>query len=131
MAAVHLVSVRLPTGDGVYHGVTLEPYVLVKRGEATLNAEDIPEEGSPEGQFQLRARWYRSTLPRGGAVCSVHPDKEASLQCVVCTKCRVATHLSYHCSVECLKAHWHLHKDYHKQPQGSINGEATTAGRCR
>ncbi|KAG2423839.1 hypothetical protein HXX76_014999 [Chlamydomonas incerta] len=114
--AVYLVSVRLPTGEGVYHGVTLEPYVLVKRGEATLNAEDIPEEGAPEGQFQLRARWYRSTLPRGGAVCSVHPDKEASLQCVVCTKCRVATHLSYHCSVECLKSHWHLHREYHKQP---------------
>ena len=117
--AVYLVSVRLPTGDGVYHGVTLEPYVLVKRGEATLNAEELPEEGAPEGQFQIRARWYRSTLPHGGAVCSVHPDKEASLQCVVCIKCRVPTHLSYHCSVECLKSHWHLHREYHKQPQAN------------
>ena len=48
-----------------------------------------------------------------GGVCSVHPDREATLQCTVCLRLRVAQHLSYHCSVECLKSHWHLHKEYH------------------
>lgn len=66
----------------------------------------------------------RSTYPRGGAVCSVHPEREASLQCMVCLRCKVPTHLSYHCSVECLKSHWNLHKDYHKQqPAPQVNGE--------
>lgn len=117
-----IVSAKLPTGDGVYCGVTLEPYVIIKRGEQTLQLEDVPEEGSSEGNYQLRMRWYRSTIPRGGAVCSVHPEREASLQCMVCLRYRVAQHLSYHCSVDCLKSHWHLHKDYHKQQASQANG---------
>lgn len=111
---------RLPTGDGVYCGVTVEPYVLVKRGEATVTSEDVPEEGASEGVYQLRNRWYRSTIPRGGSICSIHPDREANLQCIVCLRSKVNQALSYHCSVDCLKNHWHLHKDYHKQ--ALVNG---------
>eukprot|EP00798_Chlamydomonas_sp_ICE-L_P010483 gene10483-8447_t len=106
---------KLPTGDGVYCGVSVEPYVLVKRGEATVTYDDVPEEGSPDGLYQLRSRWYRSTIPRGGAICSIHPDREAGLQCNACLRTRVAQHLSYHCTAECLKTHWHQHKEYHKQ----------------
>lgn len=122
---VSIVAVKLPTGEAPYCGVTLEPYVLIKRGEAVLNAEDLAEEGTDvQGQqFQLRCRWYRSTIPRGGAVCSVHPERESTLQCVICTKCKVATHLSYHCSTDCFKSHWHLHREYHKQqPPSQPNG---------
>lgn len=110
-----LVSCKLPTGDGVYCGVTLEPWCLIKRGDQNVSIEDLPEEGSPDGQYQLRMRWFRSTIPRGGAVCSVHPEREASLQCMVCLRYKVPQHLSYHCAVDCLKSHWHLHKEYHKQ----------------
>eukprot|EP00195_Chlamydomonas_chlamydogama_P016392 CAMPEP_0202900342 /NCGR_PEP_ID=MMETSP1392-20130828/11166_1 /ASSEMBLY_ACC=CAM_ASM_000868 /TAXON_ID=225041 /ORGANISM="Chlamydomonas chlamydogama, Strain SAG 11-48b" /LENGTH=568 /DNA_ID=CAMNT_0049586715 /DNA_START=168 /DNA_END=1874 /DNA_ORIENTATION=- len=112
-------SLRLSTSDGVFCGVTLEPYVLVKRDNAPVAADDVPEEGAPEGYWQLRSRWYRSTIPRGGAVCSVHPEREAALQCIVCLRCKVAQHLSYHCSVECFKSHWNLHKDYHQQCQSN------------
>jgi CCR4-NOT transcription complex subunit 6 len=122
MAPLALVKCLLPTGEGVYCGVQLEPYCLLKRGEQTVTIDDVPEEGSPEGVYQLRIRWYRSTLPRGGAVCSVHPEKEASMQCMVCLRHKVPQHLSYHCSVECLKSHWHLHKDYHKQQPSTANG---------
>lgn len=114
-------SCSLPTGDAVYCGVTLEPYCVVRKGDQVVSLEEAPEEGSAaDGVYQLRMRWYRSVIPRGGVVCSVHPEREASLQCLVCLRSRVAQHLSYHCSVECLKSHWHLHKDYHKQHQGSM-----------
>eukprot|EP00798_Chlamydomonas_sp_ICE-L_P008980 gene8980-16116_t len=106
---------KLPTGDGVYCGVSVEPFVLVKRGEATVTANDVPEEGAPEGMYQLRARWYRSTIPRGGAICSIHPDREAGLQCIVCLRSRAEQQLSYHCNADCLKSHWHLHKQIHKE----------------
>ncbi|GAX83499.1 hypothetical protein CEUSTIGMA_g10924.t1 [Chlamydomonas eustigma] len=117
-------SLRLPTSEGVFCGVTLEPYVVIKRENGVqLGLEDIPEDGSPEGTFQLRSRWYRSTIPRGGAVCSPHPEREASLQCTICLRLKVPQHLSYHCSVECLKSHWHLHKEYHKQFQSTGAGD--------
>lgn len=114
--AVSLVSVRLPTGDTPICNVTLEPYVLIKRGDSTVTADDIPEEGSGEGLIQLRSRWYRSYIPtRGSAVCSVHPDKEATIQCTVCLRSKVAQHLSYHCSIECFRNNWTQHREYHRQ----------------
>lgn len=116
-------SLRLPTADAVFCGVTLEPYVVVKRdGTIQVSLEEVPDEGAEgPGNYQLRSRWYRSTIPRGGVVCSVHPEREASLQCTVCLRLKVAQHLSYHCCVECFKSHWNLHKEYHKQFQS--NGE--------
>lgn len=119
--SVSIVSARLPTGDTPVCNVTLEPYVLIKRGETTVTADDIPEEGSPEPGLQLRSRWYRSSIPRGGAVCSVHPDKEASVQCTICLKSKVAVHLSYHCTAECFRSSWQQHREYHRQAHA--NGE--------
>ncbi|KAL6757408.1 phosphatase family [Haematococcus lacustris] len=125
MQHLSILSCKLPTGENVYCGVTLEPYTLLKRGDQTVTVDDLPEEGTQDASavHQLRMRWYRSTVPRGGAVCSVHPDREASMQCMVCLRHRVAQHLSYHCSVDCLKSHWHLHKDYHKQQPNPSIGE--------
>lgn len=119
--SVSIVSARLPTGDTPVCNVTLEPYVLIKRGETTVTADDIPEEGSPEPGLQLRSRWYRSSISRGGAVCSVHPDKEATVQCTVCLRSKVAVHLSYHCTAECFRSSWQQHREYHKQAHA--NGE--------
>jgi len=113
--SVSIVSARLPTGDTPVCSVTLEPYVLIKRGETTVTADDIPEEGSSEPGLQLRSRWYRSSIPRGGAVCSVHPEKEATVQCAVCLRSKVAVHLSYHCTADCFKCSWPQHLEYHRQ----------------
>ncbi len=124
-----IVTCVLPTSEGVFCGVSIEPYCLFRRGDnQPLNVEELPEEGStPSGEggnFALRCRWYRSNLPRAGSFCSVHPEREASLQCMICVKCRVAQHLSYHCSPDCLKNHWHIHRDYHKQQTShQSNGE--------
>lgn len=122
--SVSIVSARLPTGDTPVCSVTLEPYVLIKRGETTVTADDIPEEGSSEPGLQLRSRWYRSSIPRGGAVCSVHPEKEATVQCAVCLRSKVAVHLSYHCTAECFKRSWAQHLEYHRQAHA--NGEGCT-----
>lgn len=122
--SVSIVSARLPTGDTPVCSVTLEPYVLIKRGETTVTADDIPEEGSTEPGLQLRSKWYRTSIPRGGAVCSVHPEKEATVQCAVCLRCKVAVHLSYHCTAECFKRSWPQHLEYHRQAHA--NGECCT-----
>lgn len=116
------VSVSRITGiDTPVCGVTLEPYVLIKRGETTVTADDIPGEGEGGvGQLHfLRSRWFRSSI-RGGAVCSVHPDKEATIQCTLCLRAKCPMHLSYHCSAECFRNSWNQHKEYHRQAH--ING---------
>lgn len=46
-------------------------------------------------------------------VCGIHPDKDATLQCLLCLKSRVPSHLSYHCTGECLQAHWPMHRANH------------------
>lgn len=128
MASSTVHSVRLPTGDTPICGVTLEPYVLIKRGDVNIPAEDLPDEGQSDGPLQLRSRWFRSTITQGKAYCSVHPNKEAAVQCTVCLWSKVAQHLSYHCSADCFRSHWHLHRDYHKQAaaNGTENGHERT-----
>ncbi len=130
--SVSVVSARLPTGDTPVCNVTLEPYVLIKRGDTTVTADDVPPEGSPEPGLQLRSRWYRSSLPRGGAVCSVHPEREASVQCTVCLRCKVAVHLSFHCSAECFRSSWQQHREYHRTAHANGVGRSVqgSAAQC-
>ena len=48
---------------------------------------------------------------------------------MLCIKNRVPANLSYHCSGECLRAHWPLHRNYHARYQAQAqyisNGGAT------
>jgi CCR4-NOT transcription complex subunit 6 len=127
---ISIVSVRLPTGDTPVSTVTLEPYVLLKRGETVQSAEDMPSEGDPAGAspWQLRSRWFRSSIPRGGAVCSVHPEKEATIQCTVCLRSKVAQHLSYHCSPECFRSSWAQHQEYHRQAAANFGARHGALG---
>lgn len=55
----------------------------------------------------------RQSINAGACVCSIHPDRDATIQCMLCLKNRVPVNLSYHCSGECLKAHWPSHRNYH------------------
>jgi hypothetical protein len=72
---------RLQTGETPVCGVTLKPFIAVKReNNVTLTGDEVPEEGQGDSRFSLRVRWYRSVVNRGGAVCYVHPDREAVLQ---------------------------------------------------
>jgi len=57
--ALQLAKLVLPTGDGVVCGVSIEPWGVLRRGDQSVAVEDVPEEGAPEGAYQLRMRWYR------------------------------------------------------------------------
>ncbi|KAK9806248.1 hypothetical protein WJX72_007236 [[Myrmecia] bisecta] len=83
--ALSIVSCRLPSGDTPVCGVTLEPYVVVRRGETntTATADEVPEEGSGDSRY--------------------------------CLRFRVDSRKSFHCSTDCLKQHWSLHRDLHSQ----------------
>jgi CCR4-NOT transcription complex subunit 6 len=58
----------------------------------------------------------------------VHGDREATLQCVLCLRAKVDVRKSFHCSTDCLRRHWGLHKELHGQSNrfngytGSENG---------
>lgn len=71
-APLTITTARIPSGDSPVCGVTLEPYVVVRRGEQNVDAKDCAEEGSGDARFSLRFRWYRSTVNKGGAVCFFH-----------------------------------------------------------
>lgn len=73
MAGLTITQARIPSSDAPICGVTLEPYVLIRRSDGqSCNAEDCPEEGSGDARYSLRFRWYRSVVNRGGAVCFIH-----------------------------------------------------------
>ena len=106
----------------------MEPYVLCRRdNNATATADELPEEGTAGARFCLRFRWYRSIVQRSGALCWIHPDKEASLQCILCLRCKVDIRKSYHCSTACLRQHWAYHKELHDQRKQNGAAKAVAA----
>ena len=115
MASFTVLSVKLPAGEYPVCGVALEPYVQCRRENQAAAPEEVPEEGQAGARYALRFRWYRSVVQRSGANCWIHPDREATLQCVLCLRCKVDIRKSYHCTPSCLKQHWHWHKELHEQ----------------
>ena len=114
--ALTIISNRLPSGDTPVCGVPLDPYVLCRKdNNTTATADELPEEGASSARFSLRFRWYRSVVQRSGAVCWIHPEQEANLQCILCLRCKVDIRKSYHCSTSCLRQHWSYHKELHEQ----------------
>lgn len=123
--AFTIVSVKLACGETALCGVTLEPYVILKKSDGSqITADETFEEGTSDGTYQLRSRWYRGTINRGASYCSIHHDREATVQCLICLRGKCPAHLSFHCTPDCLKSHWSLHKDYHRQvhTNGNDNG---------
>ena len=59
-------------------------------------------------------------------VCWAHPEKEAAIQCILCLRCKADVKKSYHCSADCLREHWHFHKDFHTS--GMMPRAADSAG---
>ena len=114
--AFTVISLKLVGSEYPVAGVALDPWVQCRRDSSlTATVEDFPEEGQAGARFCLRVRWYRSVVQRAGANCWIHPDREATLQCVLCLRCKVDTRKSYHCSSECLRQHWQWHKELHEQ----------------
>ena len=141
MAGVTVEQARLPAGGTPVCGVPLVPRLVVRAwgpgqgGQAgpgslgqMVGQEDVvvvgKEQALPAGaEWGVRCRWFRSAVGRQGAFCSVHAEREASLQCMLCLKKGVPPHLTYHCSPACFRADWARHKERHRQaPAEKTNG---------
>lgn len=117
-----VLKTHLPTDTPII-GCELAPYVLLRRSDSTLTTEDLPEGGQFEDGLCLRSRWYRSVNSRKVAVCSVHPNELATVQCIGCLKAKVPFHKSYHCTSKCFAASWSNHKLMHARPPNSGRDE--------
>ena len=57
--ALTLVSCKIPQAETPVVGVTLDPYVLVRRADSgvTATADEVPEEGHSDARYSLRFRY--------------------------------------------------------------------------
>ncbi|KAK2077208.1 hypothetical protein QBZ16_004842 [Prototheca wickerhamii] len=108
----NVVAARL-SPDTPVCGVPLEPYVLARRADSSTVTG---AEGATDSRFSIKYRWYRSVVTKTGQVCWVHPDREATVQCILCLRSRADQRKSYHCSAACLKEHWCFHREFHRNP---------------
>lgn len=124
--AYTIIAARLPLGDVPVCGVTVEPYIQLRRLDTnqTAQVEELPEESSEgdagSSRYVLRSLWSRSVVQgRAQAYCSIHPEREAGLQCTLCLRAKhaIPTHKSYHCSVKCFTQHWRVHKEMHERAE--------------
>jgi hypothetical protein len=95
--------------------VTLTPYLLLKRADASCTTEDASEANPVDGHT-LRCRWYKSgsRVRSSGGFCFVHPGAPATLQSV--------QFKTFHCSPECFVAAW---RDA-ARTRGPANGASPT-----
>eukprot|EP00249_Psilotum_nudum_P023553 c28921_g1_i1 orf=356-2137(+) len=108
---LHVLRVHLPSDIPIV-GCELSPYVLLRRPDSSSTTDDVTENSPLDGYF-LRCRWYRSQGDKRVAVCSVHPTEPATLQCLECSKLKLPGNKSYHCSSQCFKDSWKLHRAIH------------------
>lgn len=108
---LQVFRVHLPSDIPIV-GCELTPYVLLRRSDSSLLADDVPP-SSPVDGFYLRCRWYRSQADKKIAVCSVHPTEPATLQCIECSKLKLPENKSYHCSSQCFVDSWTIHRAIH------------------
>ena len=74
--------------DTPISGVELSPYVMCRRRDGRTTTEDIAEGSATalEEGYYTRCVWQRSTGHRKVPVCTVHPDRKATVQCMMCLK---------------------------------------------
>ena len=101
--------------DGAVRNGTVNGLTNYKK----LSADQFREDGDgvelKAGEVALRSRWYRCLGGRTGAICSRHPDLEATMQCLVCVKLGVSISRSYFSSTQCFIEAWPEHKKLHQQ----------------
>ncbi|KAH0918920.1 hypothetical protein HID58_026580 [Brassica napus] len=116
-----VIRVHLPSEVPIV-GCELTPYVLLRRPDKTATTDDVPESAPLDGHF-LKYRWYRVQSDKKVAICSVHPSKEATLQCLGCIKTKVPVTKSYHCSTKCFTDAWQHHRVLHERAAAEGNDE--------
>ncbi|GJP85480.1 hypothetical protein CLOP_g15576 [Closterium sp. NIES-67] len=130
-----VLRVHLPS-DIPIAGCELCPYVLLRKPDGTITTEDIPDTNPIDGYY-IRCRWYRVQSDKRVAVCSVHPNEPATLQCLGCVKAKLPIARSYHCSPLCFQSAWPRHRALHSRglggsthgsSDGTIPGEISAGG---
>lgn len=116
-----VIRVHLPSEVPIV-GCELTPYVLLRRPDKTATTDDVPESSPLDGHF-LKYRWYRVQSDKKVAICSVHPSREATLQCLGCIKTKVPVTKSYHCSTKCFTDAWQHHRVLHERAAAEGNDE--------
>ncbi|MFS8002311.1 putative poly(A)-specific ribonuclease [Helianthus anomalus] len=114
-----VLRVHLPSDIPIV-GCELSPYVLVRRPDLTVFADDVPESEPVEGLF-LRYKWYRIQSDKKVAICSIHPSEQATLQCLGCVKAKIPVVKSYHCSPKCFSDAWQHHRVLHERAASAVN----------
>eukprot|EP00898_Chlorokybus_atmophyticus_P003875 jgi/Chlat1/4489/Chrsp29S04432 len=114
---LNVLRVQFPT-DPPICGCEITPYVLVRRPDNSILADDGSEENTIDG-FYLQSRWYRSLGDKRTPMCSVHRGEPAQLQCILCVKAGVPEAKSYHCSTDCFQAAWRTHRTLHLRSQAN------------
>ncbi|KAI7729472.1 hypothetical protein M8C21_020379 [Ambrosia artemisiifolia] len=113
-----VLRVHLPSDIPIV-GCELSPYVLLRRPDQSIFADDVPESSPVEGHF-LRYKWYRIQSDKRVAICSIHPSEQATLQCVGCVKAKIPVAKSYHCSPKCFSDAWQHHRVLHERAASAV-----------
>lgn len=96
-------------------GCELNPYVQLQRSDNNIITDETPTDG-----YYLRYKWYRVQIDKKVPICSVHPSKVATLQCVGCVKAKLPIAKSYHCSEKCFSDSWRHHRALHARSTDTI-----------
>ena len=69
-------------------GVELCPYVMCRRRDGSVTNDDIAKgsDTALDEGYYTRCVWQRSIGHRKVSCCSVHPERKATIQCVICLK---------------------------------------------
>ncbi|KAJ7570133.1 hypothetical protein O6H91_01G107700 [Diphasiastrum complanatum] len=118
-----VLRVHLPSDIPIV-GCELCPYVLLRCPDNSITTDDVPESSPIDGYF-LRCRWYRIQNDKRVAICSVHPSKPATLQCLGCLKAKLPVSKSYHCSTKCFADAWRHHRSMHARASNAIRENGT------
>ncbi|KAK4481741.1 hypothetical protein RD792_012651 [Penstemon davidsonii] len=114
-----VLRVHLPSDIPIV-GCELTPYVVLKRPDKSVTADDVTELNPIDGHF-LRYKWYRIQSDKKVALCSVHPTEQATIQCLGCVKVKIPVAKSYHCSPKCFTAAWQHHRVLHERAASAVN----------
>ncbi|XP_075511372.1 carbon catabolite repressor protein 4 homolog 1-like isoform X1 [Primulina tabacum] len=114
-----VLRVHLPSDIPIV-GCELTPYVLLKRPDNSVVADDVTELNPIDGSF-LRYKWFRVQSDKKVAVCTVHPTEQATLQCLGCVKAKIPVAKSYHCSPKCFSDAWQHHRVLHERAATAVN----------
>ncbi|WOL15232.1 carbon catabolite repressor protein [Canna indica] len=113
-----VLRVQLPSDVSVV-GCEIAPCVLLGWPNGSISSDDVLQL-YPHNKYSIMYKWYRDQGDQKAIVCSMHPNQQATLQCLVCLKEKVPIAKSYHCTTKCLSDAWQHHRSLHDQAKKTL-----------